>query len=189
LGLGGLCRAAADFRPTFRRVSGRCSCPCSLQVLLFGHEFHASQLTCKCAPRGRVSRAFRCARSRNVEVPAGMTCQVHEFDAREGGSIRISRTYDTLARAGRTTPRTDTYHGRFVKPVPNEQIVEAPRRQEWRRVRGIKSRCGQNCPPHGTKSMWHCAESARHAGTKWPNSRGGFCSPLARRFPETFKRS
>jgi uncharacterized protein YndB with AHSA1/START domain len=59
------------------------------------------------------------------KVPAGMTCQVHEFDTREGGSIRISLTYDTPARTGKTTTRTDTYHGRFVKLVPNEQVVEA----------------------------------------------------------------
>ena len=28
----------------------------------------------------------------------------------------------------------------------------------------LKAGCGQNCPPHGAKSMWHCAESVRHAG-------------------------
>jgi uncharacterized protein YndB with AHSA1/START domain len=27
-------------------------------------------------------------------------------------------------RAGKTVARTDTYHGRFVKLVPNEQVVE-----------------------------------------------------------------
>ena len=53
-----------------------------------------------------------------------MTCHVHEFDAREGGSIRISLTYDAPTGAGKTTARTDTYHGRFVKLVPYEQIVE-----------------------------------------------------------------
>lgn len=53
-----------------------------------------------------------------------MTCHVHEFDAREGGSIRISLTYNTATRTGKTTLHTDTYHGRFVKIVPNEQVVE-----------------------------------------------------------------
>jgi uncharacterized protein YndB with AHSA1/START domain len=57
-------------------------------------------------------------------VPAGMTCHVHAFDAREGGSLRISLTYDAPARIGKTTARTDTYHGRFVKLVPNEEVVE-----------------------------------------------------------------
>jgi uncharacterized protein YndB with AHSA1/START domain len=59
------------------------------------------------------------------KVPAGMTCQVHEFDGREGGAFRISLTYDEPNRAGKTTSHTDTYHGRFVKLVPNELVVEA----------------------------------------------------------------
>src|SRR6266536_3162465 len=58
------------------------------------------------------------------KVPDGMTCQVHAFDAREGGSFRISLTYDAPSGTGKTTAHTDTYHGRFVKLVPNEQVVE-----------------------------------------------------------------
>ena len=58
------------------------------------------------------------------KVPDGMTCQVHEFDAREAGSFRISLTYDATSGTGKTTAHTDTYHGRFLKLVPNEQIVE-----------------------------------------------------------------
>lgn len=58
------------------------------------------------------------------KVPDGMTCHVHEFDAREGGAFRISLTYDRPTGAGKTTPHTDTYHGRFEKLLPNEQIVE-----------------------------------------------------------------
>lgn len=57
-------------------------------------------------------------------VPPGMTSHVHAFDAREGGSFRISLTYDAPARTGKTTARTDTFHGRFVKLVPDEQVVE-----------------------------------------------------------------
>jgi uncharacterized protein YndB with AHSA1/START domain len=53
-----------------------------------------------------------------------MTCHVHEFDAREGGRLRISLTYDDPTAAGKTTTYTDTYHGRFVKLIPDEQIVE-----------------------------------------------------------------
>lgn len=53
-----------------------------------------------------------------------MTCHVHEFDAREGGSFRISLTYDAPTATGKTTAHTDTYHGRFVKLVPNEQVAE-----------------------------------------------------------------
>ncbi len=53
-----------------------------------------------------------------------MTSHVHTFDAREGGSFRISLTYDEPTGTGKTSTHTDTYHGRFVKLVPNEQVVE-----------------------------------------------------------------
>jgi uncharacterized protein YndB with AHSA1/START domain len=53
-----------------------------------------------------------------------MTSVVHEFDAREGGSFRISLTYDAPTSAGKTAAHTDTYHGHFVTLVPNEQVVE-----------------------------------------------------------------
>lgn len=53
-----------------------------------------------------------------------MTAKVHQFEAREGGRIRISLTYDQAAGTGKTTARTDTYHGHFAKLVPNEKIVE-----------------------------------------------------------------
>lgn len=43
-------------------------------------------------------------------VPAGMTCEVHEFDAREGGVLRVSLTYDAPHRSGKAAARTDTYH-------------------------------------------------------------------------------
>jgi uncharacterized protein YndB with AHSA1/START domain len=58
------------------------------------------------------------------KVPTGMTSHVHAFDAREGGSFRISLTYDEPTGTGKTTSHTDTYHGRFVKLVTNEQVVE-----------------------------------------------------------------
>jgi uncharacterized protein YndB with AHSA1/START domain len=53
-----------------------------------------------------------------------MTCHVHAFDAREGGSFRISLTYHAPTGTGKTSAQTDTYFGRFVKLVPNEQIIE-----------------------------------------------------------------
>jgi uncharacterized protein YndB with AHSA1/START domain len=58
-------------------------------------------------------------------VPTGMTSHVHAFDAREGGSFRISLTYDEPTSTGKTTADTDTYHGRFVKLVTNEQVIES----------------------------------------------------------------
>src|SRR5215217_2758790 len=57
-------------------------------------------------------------------VPTGMTSHVHAFDPREGGAFRISLTYDAPTGTGKTTAHTDTYHGRFVKLAPNEQVVE-----------------------------------------------------------------
>jgi len=53
-----------------------------------------------------------------------MSSRVHAFDAREGGAFRISLTYDAPTGAGKTSAHTDTYHGRFVKLVPDEQVVE-----------------------------------------------------------------
>src|SRR5881398_3754935 len=57
-------------------------------------------------------------------VPTGMSSHVHAFDAREGGAFRISLTYDAPTGTGKTTAHTDTYHGRFVKLLMNEQVVE-----------------------------------------------------------------
>src|SRR6266536_5826391 len=57
-------------------------------------------------------------------VPTGMTSHLHEFDAREGGAFRISLTYEEPTGTGKTSAHTDTYHGRFLKLVPNEQVVE-----------------------------------------------------------------
>ena len=77
------------------------------------------------AARPSVYRALLDARAVAIwMVPNGMTSHVHTFEAREGGSFRISLTYDTPSAAGKTTAHTDTYHGHFVKLVPNEQVVE-----------------------------------------------------------------
>jgi uncharacterized protein YndB with AHSA1/START domain len=77
------------------------------------------------APRARVYDALIDPKAiEKWKVPSGMTAHVHEFDGREGGTFRISLTYDTPTRVGKTTARTDTYHGRFIKLVPNELLVE-----------------------------------------------------------------
>ena len=57
-------------------------------------------------------------------VPAGMSSHVHEFEAREGGSFRVSLTYNAPESSGKSAAHTDTYHGHFLKLVPNEQVVE-----------------------------------------------------------------
>jgi uncharacterized protein YndB with AHSA1/START domain len=77
------------------------------------------------APRASVYRALTDARAiATWKVPTGMTSHVHAFDAREGGMFRVSLTYDRRTGTGKTTAQTDTYHGRFVKLVPNEEVVE-----------------------------------------------------------------
>jgi uncharacterized protein YndB with AHSA1/START domain len=77
------------------------------------------------APRAQVYRALLDANAVALwMVPRGMTSHVHAFDAREGGSFRISLTYDAPTGSGKTTEHTDTYYGRFVKLVPNTQVVQ-----------------------------------------------------------------
>ena len=77
------------------------------------------------APRSAVYRALLDAGAiAQWRVPAGMSSHVHEFDAREGGLFRVSLTYDAPTGTGKSASRTDTYHGHFVKLVPDEQVVE-----------------------------------------------------------------
>jgi uncharacterized protein YndB with AHSA1/START domain len=77
------------------------------------------------APRAKIYHALVDARAvATWMVPSGMTSHVHAFDAREGGAFRISLTYAAPTGTGKTTAHTDTYHGRFVRLVPNEQVVE-----------------------------------------------------------------
>ena len=58
-------------------------------------------------------------------VPDGMTSEIHSFDAREGGTFRISLTYDAPTTAGKTSAQTDSFHGRFVRLVPDTEVVQA----------------------------------------------------------------
>src|SRR4051794_27311072 len=77
------------------------------------------------APRSAVYQALVDASAiARWRVPVGMSGHVHEFDAREGGSFRISLTYDAPSGTGKSAAHTDTYHGHFVKLVPDEQVVE-----------------------------------------------------------------
>jgi len=77
------------------------------------------------APRAKVYRALIDADAvATWMVPSDMSSYVHKFDGREGGSFRISLTYDAPTGTGKSTAHTDTYHGRFVTLVPDEQVVE-----------------------------------------------------------------
>jgi uncharacterized protein YndB with AHSA1/START domain len=77
------------------------------------------------APRANVYRALLDGGAvAKWMVPTGMTSHVHAFEGREGGAFRISLTYDEPTGTGKTSAHTDTYHGRFVTLVPNEQVVQ-----------------------------------------------------------------
>jgi uncharacterized protein YndB with AHSA1/START domain len=77
------------------------------------------------APRAAVYRALLDPQAiAKWRVPDGMSSYVHEFEAREGGSFRVSLTYDAPDSAGKSAAHTDTYHGQFLRLVPDEQVVE-----------------------------------------------------------------
>ena len=77
------------------------------------------------APRSAVYRALVDRDSvRHWMVPHGMTSHIHVFDPREGGEFRISLTYDAPTGAGETNAQTDTFHGRFVRLVPDAEVVQ-----------------------------------------------------------------
>ncbi|MEO6215065.1 MAG: SRPBCC family protein [Sphingomonas sp.] len=59
-------------------------------------------------------------------APDRMSGVVHSFDARVGGSYRMSLLYKASKRGtGKTSSDTDSFTGRFVELVPDEKIVES----------------------------------------------------------------
>jgi uncharacterized protein YndB with AHSA1/START domain len=77
------------------------------------------------APRRAVYRALLELDAVAVwRVPQDMSCVIHEFDPREGGTFRLSLTYATPARPGKSSDATDTYHGRFERLVPDAMVRE-----------------------------------------------------------------
>ena len=78
------------------------------------------------APRARVYGALIDPKAvQQWMVPDQLSSEIHSFDAREGGTFRISLTYEQPTTAGKTTSQTDTFHGRFVKLVPDTEMVQA----------------------------------------------------------------
>ncbi len=83
----------------------------------------------------RVERHIRASRQRvyavlvdpdavsRWKVPEGMHAHVHAFEAREGGAIRVTLTYDGEGE-GKTDAHSDTYSGCFVTLVPGECVVD-----------------------------------------------------------------
>ncbi len=77
------------------------------------------------APRAAVYRALLDpAAVQRWMVPDGMTSEVHAFDPREGGTFRISLTYDVDDGTGKSSSSTDTHHGRFARLVPDQEVVQ-----------------------------------------------------------------
>lgn len=58
--------------------------------------------------------------------PQGMQCHIHTFEPYEGGVFRISfENMDTShATVAKTSAHADIFHGRFLKLIPFERIVE-----------------------------------------------------------------
>jgi uncharacterized protein YndB with AHSA1/START domain len=56
--------------------------------------------------------------------PGGMSGRFDRFDARPGGSYRLTLTYPD-AGTGKTTADSDVVEARFVDVVPNERVVQA----------------------------------------------------------------
>lgn len=80
------------------------------------------------APREAVYRAYLDPDALAAWLPPGdMSGVIHEFEGREGGAFSMSLVYpaDDRLRQGKTSERTDTFRGRFVRLIPNEQIVWA----------------------------------------------------------------
>lgn len=77
------------------------------------------------APRALVYRALLDpAAVAHWRVPDRMTSHVHAFEPNEGGSFRVSLTYDAPGESGKSAARTDTYHGHFAALVSEQRVVE-----------------------------------------------------------------
>jgi uncharacterized protein YndB with AHSA1/START domain len=77
------------------------------------------------APRPRVYWALLDPDAvRRWMVPDGMTSEIHSFEPHEGGTFRISLTYDVPTETGKTSSRIDSFHGRFVELVPDTKVVQ-----------------------------------------------------------------
>jgi uncharacterized protein YndB with AHSA1/START domain len=59
-------------------------------------------------------------------APEGMNNTIEKFQVREGGEFRMALTYTDQDHRphGKTTEHEDVVHGKFVKLVLNQQVVE-----------------------------------------------------------------
>jgi uncharacterized protein YndB with AHSA1/START domain len=58
--------------------------------------------------------------------PGGMRGHIYAFDAREGGTYRMTLTYEgaTHSVSGKTSEHSDVVRGRFLELVPDTRIVQ-----------------------------------------------------------------
>ena len=58
--------------------------------------------------------------------PAGMECEVYEFEAKQGGKYRMAFKYTSPedATAGKTSENADVFQGTFAELIPDQKIVE-----------------------------------------------------------------
>jgi uncharacterized protein YndB with AHSA1/START domain len=61
--------------------------------------------------------------------PEGMQGEIHEFDPRPGGRIRMTLHYldHNHMVAGKTSEQSDSFEGRFIEIVPDSRVVEEVR--------------------------------------------------------------
>jgi uncharacterized protein YndB with AHSA1/START domain len=58
--------------------------------------------------------------------PSGMTGHFEHFDARAGGSYRMTLTYvDPPSAGGKSSTDSDVVEGRFIELVPDERVVQS----------------------------------------------------------------
>ncbi len=125
------------------------------------------------APRSVVYRALLDADAiAKRRVPDSMTSQVHELEAREGGSFRVSLTYDVPDRKGKSESHTDTYHGHFAKLVLDEQVVEVFEFETADpALGGMMTMTPRSPTPPTVPTSWWCTRGSRTAclppTTRW----------------------
>ncbi len=58
--------------------------------------------------------------------PAGMKCEIFEFNPHQGGSFKMAFIYTGTAHPvrGKTSEHADMFQGHFVELIPDERIVE-----------------------------------------------------------------
>ena len=58
--------------------------------------------------------------------PKGMTARIDVFEPREGGTYRMTLTYDEVDHSapGKTAEHADVVRGQFLELVPDERIVQ-----------------------------------------------------------------